>query len=78
MQWHGKEREIVYRVIREYKIQNQRNKKKLNHTQHLIKDLRQKSYMTRAFAVLMKVTNPVKYGSCACASPAQCLFIMRI
>lgn len=53
-------------------------KKKLNHTQHLIKDLRQKSYMTRAFAVLMKVTNPVKYGSCACASPAQCLFIMRI
>lgn len=40
MQWHGKEREIAYRVIREYKIQNQRNKKKLNHTQHLIKDLR--------------------------------------
>lgn len=74
MAWKGK-RDCISCYMR---IQNQRNKKKLNHTQRLIKDLRQKSYMTRAFAVLIKVTNPVKYGSCACASPSQCLFIMRI
>lgn len=66
MVWKGK-RDCISCYTR-IQNKNQRSTKKLNHTQHRIKDLRQKSYMTRAFAVLMKATNPVKYGSCACAS----------